>query len=174
MTDFAIRALGEDDWADYRKARLAALQESPEAFVATAEEEEAMTEDEWQERMRRSIRLLAESEDAAPIGVVSVATGAGDEGRQADLFGLWVTPAARGTGLATQLVRSAARTARDQGMTHLSYWVGTDNGRGVAFASGFGFRPTDERRPMRLQGEETEEIQMVLPLERDRGGSPSV
>jgi GNAT superfamily N-acetyltransferase len=173
MTDIGIRTLGEDDWAEYRKARLAALHESPEAFAATASEEEDMPEAEWHDRMRRSIRLLAEA-DGTPVGVASVATGAGDEGRQADLFGLWVAPASRGTGVASQLVRSAARAAREQGMTHLSYWVGTDNGRAVAFASGFGFRPTDERRPTRLQGADTEEIQMVLPLTSDRGGSPSV
>lgn len=173
MTDFAIRTLGDDDWADYKKARLAALHESPEAFVATAADEEQMAEAEWQERMRRSIRLLAEHEDS-PVGVASVATGAGEDGTQADLFGLWVTPPSRGTGVATELVRAAANAAREQGMTHLSYWVGTDNGRAVAFASGFGFRPTDDRRPTRLQGEDTEEVQMVLPLEGDRGGAPSV
>ena len=173
MTDFAIRTLAEDDWADYRRARLAALEESPEAFVATAADAAQMPEVEWHDRLRRSTRLLAESGEE-PVGVVSVATGAGDEGTQADLFGLWVAPAARGTGVATELVRSAATAAREQGMSHLSYWVGTDNGRAVAFASGFGFRPTDERRPTRLQGEETVEIQMVLPLAGDRGGQPSV
>jgi hypothetical protein len=41
----------------------------------------------------------------------------------------------------------------------------------VAFASGFGFRPTDDRRPMRVQQsrDELEEIAMVLPLGDDRG-----
>jgi ribosomal protein S18 acetylase RimI-like enzyme len=173
MTDIGIRVLGEDDWAEYKRARLAALRESPEAFAASASDEEALSDADWQERMRRSIRLLAES-DHTTVGVASVATGAGDEGHQADLFGLWVAPASRGTGVASELVRSAVRAAREQGMTHLSYWVTTDNGRAVAFASGFGFRPTDERRPTRLQGEETEEIQMVLPLTGDRGGSPSI
>ena len=171
MTDYGIRTLGEGDWADYKRARLAALSESPEAFAASADDEGQMSDGDWQERMRRSIRLLAQ-DDEAPVGVASVATGAGDEGSQADLFGLWVTPAARGTGVATRLVRSAAAAAREQGMTHLSYWVATDNGRAVAFASGFGFRPTDERRPTTLQGEDTEEIQMVLPLAGDRGGAP--
>ena len=41
----------------------------------------------------------------------------------------------------------------------------------MAFASGFGFRPTDSRRPMRVRGgvTEEEEIAMVLPLGDDRG-----
>ena len=60
MTDISVRSLGEDDWQDYRLVRLAALRESPEAFVATVDEEEAFDDDLWRERMRRSARLVAE------------------------------------------------------------------------------------------------------------------
>ena len=64
MTDITVRPLGEDDWEDYRSVRLAALRESPEAFVATVEQEEAYDEDFWRERMQRSARLVAEREGA--------------------------------------------------------------------------------------------------------------
>ena len=47
---------------------------------------------------------------------------------------------------------AAARVGREVGLKQLVYWVGTDNGRAVAFASSFGFRPTDDRRPMRIRG----------------------
>ena len=60
MTDINVRPLHEDDWQDYRSVRLAALRESPEAFAATLEEEEAFGEELWRERMRRSARLIAE------------------------------------------------------------------------------------------------------------------
>ena len=89
----------------------------------------------------------------------------------AEIFGLWVAPAARGTGR-----RDPARGGRrgrrpPQGRRHVAYWVGADNGRAVAFASGFGFRPTDCRRPMRVKGsdDDEEEMAMVLPLGEDRG-----
>ena len=61
------------------------------------------------------------------------------------------------------------------GKRQLLYWVGTDNGRAVAFASGFGFRPTAERRPMRVVSEDDgeEELAMTLPLSGDRGGIAS-
>ncbi|MEO7070488.1 MAG: GNAT family N-acetyltransferase [Nostocoides sp.] len=170
MADISVRSLSEDDWQTYRAARLAALAESPEAFVANAEEEQAFPEDEWRDRMNRSHRLLAEVEGAS-AGVASVG-GVPDDGSPnvAQLFGLWVRPASRGTGVASALVSAGAQTARDNGKTHLAYWVGTDNGRAVAFASGFGFRPTDSRRPMRVVSEDdgAEEICMVLPLGVDR------
>ena len=174
MSDITVRALGEDEWDEYRSVRLSALQESPEAFVATADEERAYEEDFWRMRMRRSQRLVAELE-GAPVGVASVGQarhdGERDNEKVAELFGLWVAPAARGTGVATQLVRAGADAARREGRSHLAYWVGADNGRAVAFASGFGFRPTDSRRPMRVRGDDDDEteVAMVLPLGEDRG-----
>ena len=88
---------------------------------------------------------------------------------------LFVTPAARGTGVAAALVRAASRVAAEDGRRQLLYWVGTDNGRAVAFASSFGFRPTESRRPMRVVSEDDgeEEVAMTLSLAGDRGGIPS-
>jgi ribosomal protein S18 acetylase RimI-like enzyme len=172
MSEITVRPLGEDDWQDYRSVRLAALRESPEAFVATLEEEEAYGEDFWRERMRRSARLVAER-DGEAVGVVSVGQAQADSSA-GELFGLWVRPDARGTGVATTLVKEGARLATDRGQSHIVYWVGTENGRAVAFASGMGFRPTDYRRPMGVVSEEDgeEEIAMVLPLGSDP--SPTV
>ena len=83
--------------------------------------------------------------------------------------------AARGTGVAWKLVEAGADQARKDGRSQLGYWVGTDNGRAVAFASSFGFRPTDTRRPMRVTNEAdgAEEMAMVLPLGVDPGTVPS-
>ena len=173
MTDISVRSLGEDDWQDYRSVRLAALRESPAAFAATVDDEEAFDEDLWRERMRRSARLVAERSGEA-IGVVSVGMADAEEGNAGELFGLWVRPDARGSGVATRLVKQGASLAAARGQSHLVYWVGTENGRAVAFASGMGFRPTDYRRPMGVVSEEDgeEEIAMVLPLGSDPSAAP--
>ncbi|HET7304338.1 MAG TPA: GNAT family N-acetyltransferase [Segeticoccus sp.] len=173
MSEISVRPLGEEDWAEYRRVRLDALQESPEAFVANYDDEQGYDEEFWRARMRRSRRLLAEV-DGTPTGVVSVGRSRKNE-EVGELFGLWVRPEARGTGVAWRLVEAGASQARDDDRTHLVYWVGTDNGRGVAFASSFGFRPTDRRRPMRVGGSEDgeEEMAMVLPLGSDPGSVPS-
>jgi GNAT superfamily N-acetyltransferase len=170
MTDITVRPLGVDDWERYRSVRLVALQESPDAFVASYEEESAQDEEFWRARMQRSTRLLAER-DGEAVGIASVGPADGDQPEAAQLFGLWVHPEARGTGVATELVRAGARAAADDGKRQLLYWVGTDNGRAVAFASGFGFRPTAHRRPMRVVSEDDgeEELAMTLPLSGDRG-----
>ena len=169
MSDISVRPLGAEEWERYRAVRLTALSESPGAFVATHEEEAAQPEEFWRSRMQRSTRLLAER-DGVPLGIASV--GAAEDPGVAELFGLWVRPEARGSGVATALVRAGARVAATAGNRQLHYWVGTENGRAVAFASGFGFRPTAQRRPMRVVSEDDgeEEIAMTFPLAGDRGG----
>ena len=165
MSEINVRALGEEDWQQYRDIRLTALQNVPEAFVSTRAQEEAFDEQAWRERMRRSRRLVAER-DGSPLGVVSLGLSEADLAHTVELFGLWVAPEARGTGVAWKLVQAGADQALADGHSHLGYWVGTDNGRAVAFASSFGFRPTDTRRPMRVASEAdgTVEMAMVLPL----------
>lgn len=170
MTEITVRALTEDEWEIYRTLRLEALQESPEAFVADHADEAEQGEDFWRARMRRSVRLVAEA-DGRNVGVASIGDATESESENGgQLFGLWVTPTMRGEGVAAGLVRRGAEIAEEQGFARLFYWVGSDNGRAVAFASSFGFRPTDERRPMRVVGESgpEEEIALVLPLGEDR------
>ena len=65
MTEIRVRSLSEEDWATYRTNRLAALAESPEAFVAQLADEQAYDEQLWRLRMRRAQRMLAEVEDEA-------------------------------------------------------------------------------------------------------------
>ncbi|WP_435200192.1 GNAT family N-acetyltransferase [Janibacter sp. GS2] len=170
MNEITVRALTEDEWETYRSLRLEALQESPDAFVADHDAEAAQPEEFWRKRMARSARLVAES-DGEQVGVASVGDATeSDAENGGQLFGLWVRPDWRGRSVAASLVRQSALVAESKGFGQLFYWVGSDNGRAVAFASSFGFRPTDERRPMRVaSGESTEdEIALVLALGEDR------
>ena len=114
MTEVTVRSLGEEDWREFKAIRLAALRDSPDAFVASAEDEEAFEEDFWRLRVRRSTRFVAVRLDSdgkaegQPVGVVSLGQGKDEEGRVAEIFGLWVAPDARGTGVATKLVEASA------------------------------------------------------------------
>lgn len=173
MTDIDIRVLNEDEWQIFRDARLRALKQAPEAFAATFEEEQAYDEEQWRTRMRRSTRLVALNDDHV-IGVVSLLltdvepTGSEiDDLPVAEVFGLWVEPEHRGSGAPAQMIDYVAHRARAENRSHLLYWVGTDNARAVAFASGYGFRPTDSRRDARTAGTEGgTEAAMVFPLAR--------
>jgi ribosomal protein S18 acetylase RimI-like enzyme len=95
--------------------------------------------------------------------------------QSADLCDLWVTPEARNTGIASRLVQAAADQASRDGRTKLYYWVSTENGRAIGFASNAGFRVTTERRTTRIENREfgDQEIAFVLSLASDPGAVPT-
>lgn len=174
MEQIKVRILGEAEWQLYREVRLAALKDAPEAFVAHFEDEASYGDDFWHERMDRAHRIIAERGDE-PVGLVCL--GLHDEDPQAgEVFGLWTAPKARGERVARQLVAVAARKAAEDGRRLLYFWAGSDNASAVGFASSFGFRPTEERRPMRVAdgatAREEDEVAMVLPLSSDPTAAP--
>jgi GNAT superfamily N-acetyltransferase len=172
MAEITVRVLGESEWSLYREIRLRALAQSPSAFTATLADEADRDESFWRDRMTRSYRLLAER-GQLPQGIVSL--GVYDEPSAAEVFGLYVVPEARGTGVSWRLVEAAAALATQNGYAQLYYWVGTDNGRAVGFAKNFGFRSTGYRRPSRASDLELgeEEAAMVLSLEPDDTSVPN-
>lgn len=169
MAEINARTLDEDEWQLYREVRLAALKDAPEAFVARYEDEASYDEDFWRERMVRSRRIIAERDDAA-VGLVCLGLH-NDKEHIGEVFGLWTAPTARGDHIARQLVTAAAEQAAAEGRKLLYFWVGSDNVPAIGFASNFGFRPTSERRPMRVADGATapdeDEVAMVLPLSAD-------
>lgn len=107
MSKIKVRVLNENGWQDYRAVRLAALQESPQAFLATYAEEVTQPEQYWRDGLLRADRLLAER-DGAALGVASMDPTQGTE-ESADLRDLWVTPEERNTGVASRLVQAGSR-----------------------------------------------------------------
>jgi GNAT superfamily N-acetyltransferase len=103
MTEIAVRVLEESEWALYRDVRLRALSESPDSFTATLADEADRDEQFWRDRMTRSYWLVAER-DAVPQGIVSLGPYEQDPSA-AEVFGLYVVPDARGTGVAGDSLR---------------------------------------------------------------------
>ena len=173
MAEITVRVLGESEWSLYREVRLRALAQSPSSFTATLVDETDRGESFWRDRMTRSYRLLAER-GQLPQGIVSL--GAYDEEPSAaEVFGLYVIPEARGTGVSWRLVEAAAALATQNGYAQLYYWVGTDNGRAIGFAKNFGFRSTGNRRSSRASDLELgeQEAAMVLSPELDATSVPN-
>lgn len=166
MSEITVRVLSEDEWEQYREFRLKSLRDSPDAFVADYETEHDFDEKLWRARMRRSVRLLAERDDE-PVGIASLRDNDDLVEGAAELFGLWVEPDLRGSGVAEKILLAASDAAEQHGRSQLIYWVGTDNARAVAFASSYGLRPTEYRREHdNVDGEPDEELAMVLALRR--------
>jgi ribosomal protein S18 acetylase RimI-like enzyme len=173
MPVLTVRVLAEEDWPVFRVVHLASLQDSPSVFGDTHDQESAADEMFWRSQLTWARRVVAEL-DGHLCGVVSVVSFS-DEPEAAELFGLWVDPTARSTGVAGRLVDTAAALAAADGLNQLYYWAGSENGRAIGFAIGFGFRVTSLRRPSG-SGDPSlgdSEIALVLPLDDDPSTVPN-
>lgn len=156
----AIRRIRADEWEDVRALRIEATND-PDASIAFLETPETVTarsDDFWRERAD----IAAGSETAAQfvavvddewVGSLSViirATGQKDhmgryvDDRRADVVGVYVRPALRGTGAVDLLLAAAAEWVLDQGLDRVQLDVHRDNLRAQAAYRRSGFAPTGE------------------------------
>jgi ribosomal protein S18 acetylase RimI-like enzyme len=149
-----IRRVRAGEWAAYRQVRLAALAEAPYAFSSTLEQESAKDDTFWQDRAANGIPMFIAWQDGEPAGLAGafvVPDGELPPGvrRAWHLVSMWVSPQARGSGLAERLVQAVAGAARADGATRLILWVTEVNERARAFYGRLGFRPTGARQLVR-------------------------
>lgn len=153
-----VRLLDTEDWPRYRTVRLAALAESPSAFGSTLAREEAFGPDVWRDRLAARNTYLAEA-DGRPCGTVAVIrSGPG----AAEIVGMWVSPAARGSGAADLLVQAALGWAADHGLPQVHLWVAEGNPRAERLYARHGFQRTGALQPMR-PGSEEKQFEMSRP-----------
>ena len=157
-----IRRIGPDDWQQLRATRLAALRDAPDAFESTYEGSVGFDEDEWRRRAGAHPVFLA-FDGSDPVGLaIGFQDGESRPGSR-DLISMWVSPVARGRGVAGQLIDAVAGWARADGAGELHLWVVVGNASALASYRRAGFVATGEQMPVRGPGERIEE-RMVLTL----------
>jgi GNAT superfamily N-acetyltransferase len=161
-----VRRAGAEQWQVYRAVRLAALAEASYAFMSTLERERGYDDQLWRRRLATgpAVTFLAWRGEQA----VGTATGKPDNPAEEfsvpgawQLVGMWVSPAARGTGVASRLVDAIGEHARSAGAPALTLWVTQVNGRALAFYAREGFVPTGARQLVRPEEPDHWELQMI-------------
>jgi ribosomal protein S18 acetylase RimI-like enzyme len=106
-----ITQIGPADWERFRAVRLASLSESPAAFGSRYADWVDAPAERWQSRLTQvPLTLLAHE----TTEVVGVASGQPVGENWVELISMWVSPAARGTGVARQLIDAVTRWAAGQ------------------------------------------------------------
>jgi ribosomal protein S18 acetylase RimI-like enzyme len=152
-----------DDWLRFRDVRLAALTESPEMFGSTLAREQELDEVEWRRRAARPATFLA-SRDGVDIGMAGVYETDGTWW----ISGIWVAPAARGTGAVDALIDACESVAQAAGATTVALLVMEDNARGRRAYVRLGYTLTGARVPAR---DGRDELAMVKTLPPARSAS---
>lgn len=123
-----------------RDIRLEALRLAPEAFGSTYAETVTWSDDRWRSLCRRGTYYVAKRERS----VVGMASGGFHDQYPGThwLYGLYVSPSARGTGVAHQLVGAVEEWARAEGASSLWLHVTDSAQRASAFYEKIGFTTT--------------------------------
>jgi ribosomal protein S18 acetylase RimI-like enzyme len=158
--DAEIRRAETGDWEALRDIRLAALADAPYAFMATLAQEQEYDEPRWREWIAKAVFFLA-WDDARPAGIIGAFVH--DDGGW-HVISMWVSPAARGTGLAGRLMDAVIGHIRAQGALRATLWVTDGNDRARAFYEKHGFRGTGNRQPVRPQTPDEWEEEMLRTL----------
>jgi GNAT superfamily N-acetyltransferase len=149
----SVRTIRLDESAALRALRLRALAEAPAAFASTLAAESALDDDHWRRLVQEA---LAGDKGTIAIAIdgdrrVGMAGGYWFERDPgiAQLWGLWVDPAARGTRIGAALVEAICDWAVSGGATYLRLGIIEPADDLRRFYARLGFVALDDPAPMR-------------------------
>ena len=146
-----IRVATRDEWEPVRDLRLRALADAPDAFGSTLDRERRLGEAGWIDWIEgwegaTNVMFIAERDDRW-IGM-ALGSRTGDEDHT-HVYGMWVDPMWRGTGVGARLVEGVLRWARSWGARWVGLGVIETNDGAAGFYEHLGFVDTGERYPLR-------------------------
>lgn len=164
----APHILNEEDWDRLREIRLAALHESPIAFLSTYSEELTYQERKWRAEFARGewVIEVRNNEAIALVGVTQEQDAPPDE---CYLEYLWVSPGFRRRGIATALVKNTLRRLLNLGFAAVRLWVLDGNESAKHFYESCGFSSTALiQRPDQDPSRSEELLRLSLHERHDR------
>ncbi len=172
MDSLNIRALTEDDVREFRKLRLRALKEHPDAFGSSYEAESAQPLEAVAGRMRRTAEsphdfTLGAYREGELVGMVGFFREQREKMRhKGTIWGMYVPSEEQGKGIGRALLTEAVARARlVPGLEQVGLAVVTPNRRARGLYASLGFETYGvEPNALIVDGEHLEEEFMVLRL----------
>ena len=164
-----IRRLQGDDAATFQALRLAALLDTPEAFASSHEEEKDLPLAAVARRLdhQPGHAVFGAFDGERLVGVVGLAREVRLKmAHKAHVWGMYVSAAARGHGVARQLMAAALALARaTEGIAKVTLNVDAANVAAIALYESLGFVVfAREADAMRLGSQQRDDLQMHLRL----------
>jgi ribosomal protein S18 acetylase RimI-like enzyme len=148
----AIRVVQDEEWERARDLRLRALADAPESFGSSLEEEERLSHSAWKELWERwapsdnRVWFVEATDDDEFVGM---AVGVLDDPpKTAYLFGMWVEPGRRRSGVGRRLVEAVIEWGRARGAVRIELDVNEATTPAVALYQACGFAPTGQSHPL--------------------------
>ena len=137
-----IERLKTEDWKRLKKLRLAALNDSPDAFGSTLDVASRYSDSDWKNSIRNLATFVA-VQDGVDQGLIRCEPDR-DNSSSAFLISMWIAPPARRSGLAEKLLQACVEWARSEGCEQLVLDVADDNVSAIKLYSKLLFEPNGE------------------------------
>lgn len=146
-----IRRIRPEEWREWRNIRLRMLRDDPAFFGTRYEDAVREPESTWRTWTEQAATADARTafvadEDGDWLGVVAAHLRVDET--EAQLYSMWVSPAARGRGVARDLIGAVARWGSEQGIERIFLFVQEANAPARRLYARVGFRATGESRPV--------------------------
>jgi ribosomal protein S18 acetylase RimI-like enzyme len=146
-----IRPVRADEWERWREVRVRMLREESAYFSSRWEDVARQPESYWRDWVEAAAAgatrcLYVVEEDGRWVGAVGCHLRV--DPSETQLISMWVAPAARGRGIAQELIRAVAAWARDHGCEGVYLFVQEANAPARRLYEQAGFRPTGEREQL--------------------------
>jgi RimJ/RimL family protein N-acetyltransferase len=159
----SVRPFRPDESAVLRDIRLEALVDNPPAFAENAEAARAMGGEDFSRALAAGDVWGAFLDDAC-VGMAGLTRFVGSNvAHKATIWGVYVSQAGRGAGVAEALFRTMIDHAAQAGVEVFELGVGDFNTRAKRFYARMGFRAYGfEHRAVKLEGRYYDEVLMSL------------
>lgn len=152
MGSIDVRQLTEQDWREYKRLRLASLQDAPDSFGSTFEKERMFSEAAWRARLtatKVATQLpLIVSLNGASVGLAFGVVHSNCD-RCAHVYQMWVANSARGQGVGKLLLQEILDWAGTMNVAEVRLLVTVGNPAAIALYQKLGFQAKPELEPLR-------------------------
>ena len=152
MGSIDVRQLTEQDWCEYKRLRLASLQDAPDSFGSTFEKERMFSEAAWRARLtatKVATQLpLIVSLNGASVGLAFGVVHSNCD-RCAHVYQMWVANSARGQGVGKLLLQEILDWAKGLNIDEVNLLVTVDNTAAIRLYQRLGFQMNSKLEPLR-------------------------
>lgn len=150
MSTITIRPIRPDEWRRWRATRLRMLRDDADFFATRYDDMVREPDQTWRNWVVEAAAgkdkaLFVAEEGEAWLGVVGAFVRV--NALEVQLISMWVDPAARGRGVARDLIRAVASWAQTRGAARVVLFVQEANAPARRLYQGAGFRLTGDRTP---------------------------
>jgi ribosomal protein S18 acetylase RimI-like enzyme len=155
-----IKRLDRNEWEALRDLRLTALADSPDAFLATYDNEKRHDKVQWLAEFDRGSWYVCEDADR-PIGLIGLTRVPQMPPDESVLEYVWVSPGYRRSGVASDLVASVLKLLREARCRIVHLWVLDGNDAAMGLYKKLGFVGADSWQALSARPGRSEQHMML-------------